>query len=68
MLWLERMLWALPAIGALIWRIFPTQLNDSELIRGSLNFYRQYHSRSGCIKKHFIEQSQAAANGCKRGF
>jgi hypothetical protein len=24
------------AIGALIWRIFPAQLNDSELIRGSL--------------------------------
>jgi hypothetical protein len=46
MLWLERLLWALPAIGALIWTgpalrvrrsgIFPTQLNDSELIRGSL--------------------------------
>jgi hypothetical protein len=28
----------LPAIDALIWRIFPTQLNDSELIRGSLAF------------------------------
>jgi hypothetical protein len=46
MLWLQRLLWALPAIGALIWTgpalrvrrsgIFPTQLNDSELIRGSL--------------------------------
>jgi hypothetical protein len=28
--------WLLPAIGVLIWRIFPTQLNDPELIRGSL--------------------------------
>ena len=30
------MLWVLPAIGALIRHIFPTQLNDSELIRGPL--------------------------------
>jgi len=35
------LLWALPAIGALIWTvrrsgIFPAQLNDSKLIRGSL--------------------------------
>jgi hypothetical protein len=41
MLWLQRLLWALPAIGALIWTvrrsgIFPAQLNDSELIRDSL--------------------------------
>jgi hypothetical protein len=28
----------LTAIGALIWHIFPAQLNDSELIRGSLAF------------------------------
>jgi len=38
------LLWALPAIGALIWTvrrsgIFPAQLNDSELIRGSLAIY-----------------------------
>jgi len=31
------MFWVLPAIGALIWHIFPTQLNDSESIRGSLS-------------------------------
>jgi hypothetical protein len=43
---LFHLLWVLPAIGALIWTgpalrvrrsgIFPAQLNDSELIRGSL--------------------------------
>jgi hypothetical protein len=41
MLWLQRLLWALPVIGALNWTvrrsgIFPAQLNDSELISGSL--------------------------------
>jgi hypothetical protein len=34
--WLQRLLWVLPAIGALNWCIFPAQLNDPELIRGSL--------------------------------
>ena len=38
-------IWLLPAIGALIWTvrrsgIFPAQLNDSELIRGSLTIIR----------------------------
>jgi hypothetical protein len=36
MLWLQRLLWVLPAIGALIRRIFPAQLSDSELIRDSI--------------------------------
>jgi len=29
---------AIAKIGALIWHIFPAQLNDSELIRGSLAY------------------------------
>jgi len=37
-LWARRMHWALPANGALIWTAVTSHLNDSELIRGSLEY------------------------------
>jgi hypothetical protein len=41
----------LPAIGALIWCIFPAQLNDSELIRDSLGVFTEIRLRK--LKQFF---------------
>jgi hypothetical protein len=46
--------WLMPAIDALIWRIFPAQLNDSELIRGSLVVKLDMVSERGTLGDNLI--------------